>query len=203
MYKKQTNAILDNTQNNLELNKTEHNSQIQLESKIELVENVSETSNSKNVNLSKKAQIKNEALFDKNYYSNKLVVLKRLLEDSQKELKQNKDELIPLLKIQKSHQINCDKLRKKELQVAKQSTMIYSVNSRKINATKKAKLDENFRQLNELKTSVKNGQIILDKNKDRIPILEKNYNLLLKQIDRVNLDIEDVKNAIYWNKINN
>lgn len=139
--------------------------------------------------------------FEKEYYEHKLIELEEELRDAEKELRANKTEYIPLTRIHKAYARDGEKLRKKELQVAKQKVALYGVKSSKVDPEKKAKLDENLQTLAELKDSVAHCEDVIRKNKDRYPVLEKNYNLLNKQILRINDDIKVCNKAIeYYNK---
>ena len=80
--------------------------------------------------------------------------------------------------------------------IAKQKMAIYGSKSGKVDPKKKEKVDANFQKLNELKDSVLTSEKVLQKNKDRFPILEKNNKLLTKQIERIKSDIEEVKTAL-------
>lgn len=140
-------------------------------------------------------------VFEKEYYEKKLEELDAELKDAEKELRQNKAEYIPLTRIYKAYDRDSEKLRKKEMQVAKQKIAMYGVNSNKADPAKKAKLDENLQALAELKDSVDHCEEVIRKNKDRYPVLEKNNKLILKQIDRINEDIRTCEKAIsYYNK---
>ena len=123
------------------------------------------------------------------------------LKETEKDLRVNKSEYLPLTRIHKAYVRDGEKLRKKEMQVAKQKVALYGVNSSKINPDKKAKLDENLASLAELKDSVAHCEEVIKKNKDRYPVLEKNNKLITKQIDRINEDIKVCEKAIsYYNK---
>lgn len=140
-------------------------------------------------------------IFEKEYYEKKLEELDEELKDAEKELRQNKSEYIPLTRIHRAYDRDSEKLRKKEMQVAKQKIALYGVNSTKADPAKKAKLDENLQALAELKDSVAHCEEVIKKNKDRYPVLEKNNKLILKQIDRINEDIKVCEKAIsYYNK---
>lgn len=140
-------------------------------------------------------------IFEKAYYEQKLVELDNELKEAEKELRVNKSEYIPLTRIHKAYARDSEKLRKKEIQVAKQKVALYGVNSKNIDPAKKAKLDENLASLSELKDSVEHCEEVIRKNKDRYPVLEKNNKLLNKQIDRINDDIKTCEKAIsYYNK---
>lgn len=143
-------------------------------------------------------------LFEREYYEQKLVELEEELREAEKELRLNKNEYIPLTRIHKAYARDTEKLRKKEMQVAKQKVALYGVKSSKVDPEKKAKLDENLQSLAELKDSVAHCEEVIRKNKDRYPVLQKNYNLLTKQITRINDDIKVCEKAIdYYNKKSN
>jgi len=149
----------------------------------------------------KQTKSSTKPLFDKEYYEMKLAELDDELREAEKELRINKSEYIPLTRIHKAYVRDSEKLRKKEMQVAKQKVALYGVNSSKINPDKKAKLDENLASLAELKDSVAHCEEVIKKNKDRYPVLEKNNKLITKQIDRINEDIKVCEKAIsYYNK---
>lgn len=149
-----------------------------------------------------KASVK--PIFEKEYYEQKLLELEEELRVAEKELRANKNEYIPLTRIHKAYARDTEKLRKKEMQVAKQKVALYGVKSSKVDPEKKAKLDENLQALAELKDSVSHCEEVIRKNKDRYPVLEKNYNLLMRQIARINDDIHVCEKAIdYYNKKSN
>lgn len=137
--------------------------------------------------------------FKKEYYENRLSTLESDLKEAQKELKANNKEYLPIVKVKKAYEKDSEKLRRKEAQVAKQKVAIYGVNkSGKINDAKRQKLEENVQLLKELKDSVYNCQQVIEKNKDRFPILEKNNKLITKQVKRLEDDIASVKEALKW-----
>lgn len=137
--------------------------------------------------------------FKKDYYLNRLETLQNELKEVQKELKTNNKEYQPLVKVKKAYDRDVQKLRRKEAQVAKQKVAIYGVNkSGKINDQKRAKLDENVQLLKELKDSVFNCEQVINKNKDRFPILEKNHKLITKQVKRIQDDIARVNETLKW-----
>ena len=142
--------------------------------------------------------------FKKEYYENRLTTLEAELKEVQKELKANNKEYQPLVKVKKAYDRDIQKLRRKEAQVAKQKVAIYGVNkSGKINEQKRAKLDENVQLLKELKDSVFNCEQVINKNKDRFPILEKNHKLITKQVKRIQDDIARVNETLKWFEENN
>lgn len=136
--------------------------------------------------------------FEKSYYELRLDKLNEELKEAEKELRINKSEYIPLTRIYKAYERDTDKLRKKEMIVAKQKVALYGVNSNKVDPSKKEKLDENLQLLTELKDSVSHCDLVISKNKDRYPILERNYNILTRQITRLEEDIDSCNKAITW-----
>lgn len=140
-------------------------------------------------------------VFEKEYYEKKLIELDAELRETEKELRENKTEYIPLTRIHKAYERDSEKLRKKEIQIAKQKVALYGVNSSKIDPVKKAKLDENLSAYAELKDSVSHCEEVIKKNKDRYPVLQKNYELIVRHVDRINADIKTCEKAIsYYNK---
>lgn len=164
-----------------------------------------ETTNQSNILTADKAPMKPavKPLFDKSYYEEKLQELEEELKEAEKELRMNKAEYIPLSRIHKAYSRDSEKLRKKEMQVAKQKVSLYGVNSRNVDPAKKAKLDENLQALAELKDSVQHCEEVIKKNKDRFPILEKNNQLITKQIARIQSDMTVCEKALEYYKKNN
>ncbi len=137
--------------------------------------------------------------YTKDYYLKKLDSLNAELKEVEKDLRANKREFVPLQRIKKSYERDQEKLRRKEAIVAKQKVAIYGVkSSANIDPKRKEKLDEDVKQLNELKESVFHCDQVLKQNKDRYPVLEKANKLLTKTYDRLMADIENVKTAIAW-----
>lgn len=135
---------------------------------------------------------------ERSYYENNLAQLQVELKDAEKELKRAKAEYIPLSRIYKAYNRDTDKLRRKEMIVAKQKIALYGVNSAKVDPAKKQKLDDNIKDLAELKDSVAHCKAVIDRNHERYPILEKNYEIINKQIKRLNDDIAECERAIAW-----
>ena len=137
--------------------------------------------------------------FKKQYYENRLEVLENELKEVQAELKQNKKDFLPLQKVHKTYARDEVKLRRQEALVVNQKVTAYGVNKKdKLSDDKKAKLDENVKKLKELKESVDSCALIIEQNKDRYPILEKNNKLLTKQVKRLTDDIASVQEALVW-----
>ena len=137
--------------------------------------------------------------YSREYYVKKLESLEEEIKETEKELRANKREFVPLQRIKKSYDRDQQKLRRKEAIVAKQKIALYGVKSAsKIDPKKKEKLDEDVKILNELKESVFHCDQVLKQNKDRYPVLEKANKLLTKTYNRLIADIENVKTAIAW-----
>lgn len=137
--------------------------------------------------------------FKREYYENRLEVLKQELKEVEAEFKQNKKDFTPLEKVYKTFNRDDAKLRRQEAIVAKQQMNINGVNKKsKVSDAKKAKLEENVKLLKQLKESVYSCKQVIEQNKDRYPILEKNNKLLSKQIKRLTEDIESVNEALKW-----
>lgn len=142
--------------------------------------------------------------FKRSYYENRLEVLQQELKEVEAEYKLNRKDFGPLEKVHRTFARDDAKLRRQEAIVAKQQVSVYGVNKKtKISAEKKAKLEENVKQLKQLKESVYSCKQVIEQNKDRYPILEKNNKLLEKQIKRLTEDIESVKEALQWYEENN
>ena len=140
-------------------------------------------------------------LYGKDFYENRLLELEEEMKEAEKELRQNKQEYIPLTRIHRAYARDSEKLRKKELIVAKQKVALYGVNASKIDPVKKEKLNESLKQLAELKDSVEHCQEIIKKNKDRYPILEKNNKLIMKNIAKIQEEMANCHKAIeYYDK---
>lgn len=140
-------------------------------------------------------------LYGKDYYEKRLLELAEEMKESEKELRVNKQEYIPLTRIHRAYARDSEKLRKKELIVAKQKVALYGVNASKIDPVKKEKLNESLKQLAELKDSVEHCKEIIKKNKDRYPILEKNNKLIVKHIAKIQEEIDTCNKAIeYYDK---
>ena len=102
-------------------------------------------------------------------------------------------------KVHKTYARDEVKLRRQEALVVNQKVTAYGVNKKdKLSDDKKAKLDENVKKLKELKESVDSCALIIEQNKDRYPILEKNNKLLTKQVKRLTEDIASVQEALVW-----
>lgn len=150
-------------------------------------------------NLKKRTRDDGKPYFTKEYYIAKLERLEEELKENDKELKDNKKELLPLRRVKKAYDRDSDRVRRKEVMVARQRTAVYGVNStNNVDPAKKEKLDQEVKLLKELKDSVASCEQVLQENKDRIPVLEKTNKILTKHQEKLESDIESTKEAILW-----
>ena len=146
-----------------------------------------------------KKQTSSKPYFTREYYEEKKVKIEADIAEAEKELKVNKREYLPLKRVQRAYERDSEKLRKKEISVAKQKISLYGVGSAKaVDAEKKQKLDDEVKLLNELKDSVFSCEQVLKTNKDRLSALEKTNKVLTRQLDKLNADYTSVKEAIAW-----
>ncbi len=136
-------------------------------------------------------------------YEQRLETLTQRLKDNDKQLKSVKKEYLPLARVRKSLENDQKKLRRRESLVAKQRVILYGVNNfGDIDEEKAKKLEEDQELLDGLKASVAHCEEVLEKNKERLPILENTYNILVENsnnlkadIAETNAKIEELKNA--------
>ena len=127
----------------------------------------------------------------------RLEVLNERKKANAKELKKVKKEYAPLNTLRRTLESDKKKLRRREAIVAKQNTLLYGVNNYvDIDDEKAKKLTEEHELLEGLRMSVKNCEELLEKNKDRLPILEQAYNILNENKDQIEKDIADCESAI-------
>ena len=120
----------------------------------------------------------------------KLEQLKARLKANEKEFKQAKKEFLPLNKIRKTLENDKKKLRRKEAIVAKQKVVLYGVNNVvDIDQEKAQKLAEDLDLLDGLRLSVQHCEEVMKNNEERLPLLEKNYNILLQENTNIKADI--------------
>ncbi len=124
----------------------------------------------------------------------KLDELKARLKANEKEFKQAKKEYLPLKKIMKTLDNDKRKLRRKEAIVAKQKVVLYGVNNVvDIDQEKAQKLAEELDLLDGLRLSVQHCEEVIKSNEERIPLLEKNYNILLQENTNIKSDIANME----------
>lgn len=127
----------------------------------------------------------------------KLDELKARLKANEKEFKQAKKEFLPLRKIMKTLDNDKKKLRRKEAIVAKQKVVLYGVNNVvDIDQEKAQKLAEDLDLLDGLRLSVQHCEEVIKNNEERIPLLEKNYNILLQENANIKADIASMEELL-------
>ena len=127
----------------------------------------------------------------------RLEVLRARLKDKEKELSRTKKEFIPLRRVAKTLESDTKKLRRKEAVVAKQKVQLYGVNNYvDIDEEKAKKLAEDLDLLEGLRLSVKHCEDVMNSNKDRYPILEKNFNILKSDVETLKGDIADIESKL-------
>ena len=195
--------ILENKEENLEekdeildedeeLNSEIENLKAQFEAEIEKLK-------AKNDELEKELAQKPEIISTTGIeeYENRLEVLKERLSANEKELRKIKKEYIPLRKVSKTLESDERKLRRKEALVAKQKVVLYGVNNiADIDEEKAKKLSEELDLLEGLKLSVQHCEEVMAANKDRYPILESTYNILINNNETLKADIKATEEAI-------
>ncbi len=130
-------------------------------------------------------------------YEARLETLTQRLKDNDKQLKAVKKEYLPLARVRKSLENDKKKLRRREALVAKQKVVLYGVNNYgDIDEEKAKKLAEDLDLLDGLKVSVQHCEEVLAQNKERLPILENTYNILLENSNNLKGDIEETKAKI-------
>ncbi|MCK9575438.1 MAG: hypothetical protein WCX32_01410 [Clostridia bacterium] len=130
-------------------------------------------------------------------YEKHIVNLNERLKANEKELKRTKKEYIPLDKVRRTLENDKKKLRTKEAIVAKKKVMLYGVNNYvDINDEHAKELSRELDLLEGLRLSVQNCEEVLQKNKDRLPILEANYNLLKDRDEDFKREIAEYENAL-------
>lgn len=138
-----------------------------------------------------------QPVLEKEEYQKRLEEKQEALAANEKELKECKKEFLPLDKVRRTLEKDEKRLRMKEIQVAKQQVLLYGVNNyTDIDSEKEAKLKEDLDLLDGLKKSVEHCKNVMQANKDRLPILEKMYNVLTKQNEEIKADIEHLNEVL-------
>ncbi len=127
----------------------------------------------------------------------RLEVLRQRLKDNEKELSANKKEYLPLRRVNQTLENDKKKLRRKEAIVAKQKVVLYGVNNYvDIDEEKAKKLSEEIDLLEGLRLSVQHCEEVMQKNKDRYPILERTNKFLVKSNFELKEDIAKLEAQI-------
>ena len=130
-------------------------------------------------------------------YEERLATLQERLKANDKELKANKKEYLPLARVRKSLENDKKKLRRREALVAKQKVVLYGVNNYvDIDEEKAKKLAEDLDLLDGLRVSVQHCEDVMAQNAERLPILERTYNILTENQKNLKADIADVEAKI-------
>ena len=122
--------------------------------------------------------------------------LEERLKVTEKELKTNKKEYIPLARIKKSMDSNEAKLRRKEAIVAKKKIVLFGVNNYVVDPEKEKQLADELDSLEALRLSVQHCEDVMKENEDRYPILEKTNGILTKTVEDLKADLENVNAKI-------
>lgn len=130
-------------------------------------------------------------------YEERLATLQERLKANDKELKANKKEYLPLARVRKSLENDKKKLRRREALVAKQKVVLYGVNNYvDIDEEKAKKLAEDLDLLDGLRVSVQHCEEVMAQNAERLPILERTYNILTENQKNLKADIAEVEAKI-------
>ncbi|MBQ8748993.1 MAG: hypothetical protein IJZ29_00775 [Clostridia bacterium] len=136
-------------------------------------------------------------------YNERLEMLKERLKENDKQLRKIKKEYKPLERVVKTLERDKEKLRRKEAIVAKQKIVLYGVNNYiDIDEEKAQKLAEDLDLLDGLRLSVQHCEEVMEANKDRYPILEQTYNILLNNSEQINADIKQLEEDLAKLKAN-
>ena len=146
--------------------------------------------------LEEKPQVQEEITIDTlNALEDELAKLLERQKQNEKDLKVNKKEYIPLARIARTLESDQDKLRRREAIVAKKKMVILGVNN-VADPEKQQKLDEEIELLNGLRLSVEHCQQVMDANKDRYPVLKHTNEILTRNAQDLENDINDVNAKI-------
>ncbi|MEG1948071.1 MAG: hypothetical protein RR140_00605 [Clostridia bacterium] len=130
-------------------------------------------------------------------YSERLEMLQERLKANEKEFKICKREYLPLNRVRKSLERDRKKLNRRDIMVATQKVILYGVNNIvDIDEEKVKKLQDDLDLLEGLRLSVQHCEDVIKQNADRIPILEKTYNILKNQNKDLKLDIAECEKAL-------
>lgn len=126
----------------------------------------------------------------------KLVDLQEREKQNDKDLKANKKEYIPLARIERTLENDQNKLRRKEAIVAKKKMVLFGVNNYVVDEEKEKKLKEDLDLLEGLKMSVAHCEEVMEANKDRYPVLKKANEILTRNAEQIEKDIQEVEAKI-------
>ena len=137
------------------------------------------------------------AMGNKEQIESRLAILRQRLKENERELNANKKEYNPLKRVNATLESDKKKLRRKEAIVAKQKVVLYGVNNYvDIDEEKAKKLSEELDLLEGLRLSVQHCEEVMQKNKDRYPILERANKFLVKSNFELKDDIKTLENEL-------
>jgi len=136
-------------------------------------------------------------LFTEEALNARLEKLKQRLRVNERDLRGNRKEYSPLARVKRNLERDQQKLRRKEAVLARNKVVLYGVNNyADVNESKAKELSEDLELLDALRLSVKQCEEIMEKNKDRFPILERANRILKEQNKQIKEDIAEVKFAL-------
>ncbi len=136
-------------------------------------------------------------LFNEEALEARLEKLKQRLRVNERDLRGNRKEYSPLARVKRNLERDQQKLRRKEAVLARNKVVLYGVNNyADVNENKAKELSEDLELLDALRLSVKQCEEIMEKNKDRFPILERANRILKEQNKQIKEDIAEVKFAL-------
>lgn len=130
-------------------------------------------------------------------YLDRLEVLRERQKENDKQLRKIKKEYKPLERVYRTLERDREKLRRREAIVAKQKILLYGVNNYiDIDEEKAQKLAEDLDLLDGLRLSVQHCEEVISENKDRYPILEQTYNILVTNSEQIAGDIKQLEDDL-------
>jgi len=144
--------------------------------------------------ISKNISPENLALIEEN--QKKLEVLLERKKKNDKELRSNKKAFVPLEKIRKSLEKDTIKLRKLTNQVSKAQMQVLKKGAKGIDVEKEQKLKLDEEMIRSLKDSIDNANLIMETNKDRLPVLRKNNEMLKDNAAKLDKEIQEITDLI-------
>jgi len=129
--------------------------------------------------------------------NDRLAILRERLKLSERELRVNNKEYLPLKRVATTLENDRKKLRRKEAVVAKQKVQLYGVNNYvDIDEEKAKKLAEDLDLLEGLRLSVAHCEEVMTQNKERYPILERTNRILTITVTDLKADIADLEEQL-------
>lgn len=136
-------------------------------------------------------------------YLDRLEMLRERQKENDKQLRKVKKEYKPLERVYRTLERDKEKLRRREAIVAKQKIVLYGVNNYiDIDEEKAQKLAEDLDLLDGLRLSVQHCEEVIEQNKERYPILEQTYNILVTNSEQIAGDIKQLEDDLAKLKAN-